>query len=88
MLERFNPSPVLLFLTRTWKQKANASFTLLNMLAVAKRSGQTLHESSVPSMFGGFHSLTLREQESTIELASYNLKLRLAPRREKPTTAP
>ncbi len=88
VLERFNPSPVLLFLTRTWKQKANASFTLLNMLAVAKRSGQTLHESSVPSMFGGFHSLTLREQESTIELASYNLKLRLAPRREKPTTAP
>ncbi len=84
VLERFAPSPVLLFLTRSWKQNGNASYTLLNMLAVGKRSGETLHESSIPSMFGGFHSLTLREHESTIELASYNLKMRLVPRRENP----
>lgn len=86
VLERFAASPVLLFLTRSWKQNGNASYTLLNMLAIGKRSGLTLHESSVPSMFGGFHSLTLREHESTIELASYNLKMRLVPRRE-PSTA-
>ncbi len=84
VLERFAPSPVLLFLTRSWKQSGVASFTLLNMLVLGKRSGQILHESSVPSMFGGFHSLTLREHESTIELSSYNLKLRLLPRREDP----
>ncbi len=85
VLERFAPSPVLLFLTRNWKQRGNASFTLLNILAVGKRSGQTLHESSTPSQFGGFHSLTLREHESTIELASYNQKLRLIPQRPHPS---
>lgn len=86
VLERFAPLPVLLFLTRNWKQRGNSSFTLLNLLAVEKRTGKILHESSTPSPFGGFHSLTLREQESTIELTSYNQKLRLIPQRTGPST--
>ncbi|HET6424848.1 MAG TPA: PQQ-binding-like beta-propeller repeat protein, partial [Planctomycetaceae bacterium] len=84
VMERFAPSPVLLFLTRNWKQRGNSSFTLLNLLAIEKRSGKILHESSTPSTFGGFHSLMLREHEAMIELASYNQKLRLIPQRPAP----
>ncbi len=82
ILDRFQANNVLLFMTRTWKQQGNASYTLLNLLAINKRTGKTLHESSTPSMFGGFHSVALREAEGIIELASYNLRLRLTPQRE------
>jgi hypothetical protein len=81
VLDRFGPSPMLLFVSRTWKQKGNASLTILNLLAVSKQTGKTLHESSTPSMYGGFHSLTVRDAEDLVELSSYNLRLRLVPQR-------
>lgn len=87
VLDRFSAAPMLLFLTRTWKQKGNASLTILNLLAVGKQTGTTLHESSTPSMFGGFHSMAVHDAEDLVELSSYNLRLRFVPQRPAPSGA-
>lgn len=79
VLDRFTHSPVLLFLSRSWKQQANSSFTQLSLLALHKPTGQVLYESTAPSAFSGFHGLVIRPAVPSIELQSYNLKLRLSP---------
>jgi outer membrane protein assembly factor BamB len=79
VLDRFAQSPALVFVTRSWQQQGNSSFTTLSLLALDKRSGDVLYESTAPSAFGGFHSLIVRAWEPSIELRSYNLKLKLSP---------
>jgi hypothetical protein len=68
-----------LFLTRNWQQEGNSSHTTLELLALHKQTGQTLCEAKSPSAYSGFHSLVVRGSEPSLELQSFNLRLRLSP---------
>ncbi len=79
VLDRFEASPVLVFLARNWKQVGQATYTTLHLLALNKETGESLHESQTPSMFNGFHGVQVAEPEHEVELVSYNMRLRLSP---------
>jgi outer membrane protein assembly factor BamB len=80
VVDRFRSLPVLLFVTRSWKQKGNVSYGTLSLQAVHKKSGKVLHNSTMPSMYSGFHSLDVNLSEPSIELKSYNMRMRLVPK--------
>lgn len=82
VVDRFRSSPVLLFVSRSWKQKGNLNYGTLSIEAIHKQSGKILHNSTTPSMFTGFHSLDVNYSEPSIELKSYNLRMRLVPTNE------
>ncbi len=86
VLDRFEASPVLIFLARNWKQVGQATYTTLHLLALNKETGETLHESQTPSLFNGFHGVQIAEPEHAVELVSYNMRLRLTP--SPPLAAP
>ncbi|OYW24300.1 MAG: hypothetical protein B7Z55_02645, partial [Planctomycetales bacterium 12-60-4] len=77
ILDRFEASPVLIFLARNWKQVGQATYTTLHLLALNKETGEPLHDSQTPSLFNGFHGIQLTEPEHEVELVSYNMRLRL-----------
>lgn len=79
VVDRFRSMPVLLFVARSWKQKGNISYGTLSVEAIHKRTGKILHQSVMPSMYSGFHSLDVNLSEPSIELKSYNLRMRLVP---------
>jgi outer membrane protein assembly factor BamB len=79
VLDRLQQSPALIFLSRSWKQQGNASYTQLALLAIHKDSGEVLYEKTSPSAFSGFHGVSVRGWEPTVELQAYNLRLRLGP---------
>ncbi len=80
VVDRFNSSPVLLFVSRSWKQKGNLSYSTLSIHAIHKQSGKTLHNSTTPTMYGGgFHSIQVNPSEPSIELRSHNMRMRLVP---------
>ena len=79
VLERFRSSPVLLFCSREWKQKGNINFSQLALSVVHKQTGKKLHESSTPTMYSGFQSLAILPMEQSLELRSYNLRMKLVP---------
>lgn len=79
ILDRLQQSPALVFLSRSWKQQGNASYTQLSLLALHKDSGHLLYEQTSPSAFSGFHTVKVRSSEAAIELQAYNLRLRLGP---------
>ncbi len=79
VVEHFRSAPVLMFVARSWVTKENLNYTLLNLLALDKATGEILHKSSLPSMFNGFHSLKVLPQSQTVELRSYNSRIRLVP---------
>lgn len=79
VVEHFRASPVLLFVARSWVTKENLNYTLLNLLAVDKATGDVLHKSSLPTMFNGFHSMKVLPQNRAVELRSYNYRIRLVP---------
>ena len=79
VVDRFRSLPVLLFVSRSWKQKGNMSYGTLSIRAIHKPSGKVLHDSTSPSMHSGFHSLQVNASEPSIELKSYNLRMRLVP---------
>ncbi len=80
VVDRFRSVPVLLFVTRSWKQKGN--YGTLSVQAIHKQTGKVLHNSTMPSMYSGFHSLEVNLSEPSIELRSYNLRMRLVPTNE------
>lgn len=82
VIDRFHSSPVLLFVSRSWKQKGNLNYGTLSIQAIHKKSGKVLHNTTTPSMFTGFHSLEVNYSEPSIELKSYNLRMRLVPTNE------
>ena len=79
VVDRFRSLPVMLFVSRSWKQKGNMSFGTLSIQAIHKQSGKVLHDSTSPSMYSGFHSIQVNASEPSIELKSYNLRMRLVP---------
>ena len=79
VIDRFRSMPVLLFVSRSWKQKGNMNFGTLSIQAIHKHSGKVLHDSTSPSMYSGFHSIQVNASEPSIELRSYNLRMRLVP---------
>ena len=79
VVDRFRSLPVMLFVSRSWKQKGNLNYGTLSIQAIHKQSGKRLHDSTTPSMYGGFHSIQVHASEPSIELKSYNLRLRLIP---------
>jgi outer membrane protein assembly factor BamB len=79
VVDRFRSVPVMLFVTRSWQQKGNVSFGTLSVQAIHKQTGKILHNSTSPSMYSGFHSLDVNLSEPSIELKSYNLRMRLVP---------
>ncbi len=79
VVDRFRSMPILLFVARSWKQKGNISYGTLSIQAIHKQTGKVLHDSTVASMYSGFHSLDVNLSELSIELKSYNLRMRLVP---------
>lgn len=79
VVDRFRSLPVMLFVSRSWKQKGNMSYGTLSIQAIHKQSGKVLHDSTTPSMYSGFHSIQVNASEPSIELKSYNLRMRLVP---------
>ena len=79
VVDRFRSLPVMLFVSRSWKQKGNLNYGTLSIQAIHKQTGKRLHDSTTPSMYGGFHSVQVNASEPSIELKSYNLRLRLIP---------
>ena len=79
VVDRFRSLPVMLLVSRSWKQKGNMSFGTLSIRAIHKQSGKVLHDSTTPSMYSGFHSLQVNASEPSIELKSYTLRMRLVP---------
>lgn len=81
VVERFGTLPVVLCVSRSWKQRGrgNLGVGMLNITALHKDSGQKLFESQIPSAYSGFHAVTLNAAEPSIDLKSYNMRLRLVP---------
>ncbi len=88
ILDHFRSSPLLLFCTREWKQKGNANFSLLHLLALQKQSGKVLHDSSVPTMHNGFHSVGISFTEPSVELKAHNLRIKLTPGQDGAAASP
>lgn len=79
VVDRFRAMPLLLFVSRSWKQKGNMSYGTLSVQAIHKRTGTVLHDTTIPSMGSGFHSLYVNNSDPSIEMRSYNLRMRLIP---------
>ena len=79
VVDRFRAVPVMLFVSRSWKQKGNMNYGTLSIQAIHKQTGKILHESTTPSNYSNFHSLEINMAESSVDLKSYNLRMRLIP---------
>jgi outer membrane protein assembly factor BamB len=78
--DRFRSMPLLLFVSRSWKQRGNnLNYATLSLRVLNKQSGKVLHDSTTPSLYGGFHSVHVQPTEQAIELKSYNQRLKLEP---------
>ena len=79
VVDRFSAMPVLLFVSRSWKQRGRMNISTLSISAIHKQSGQMLIDSKIPSVYSGFHALTINADEPSIELRSYNVRMLLRP---------
>ncbi len=79
VIDRFSAMPVLLFVSRSFKPRPRTDIGSLNIAAVDKQTGQLLINSKIPSIYSGFHALSINAEEPSIELKSYNARLRLVP---------
>lgn len=86
LVDHLRSAPVLVFCSREWKQRGAINYSELSLLVLNKVSGKVLYESSTPTMYSGFHSLAIVPAEQTVELRSYNLRVRLSPA-DKPDDA-
>ncbi len=77
ILDRFSQMPVLLFISRSWKQRGRMSVGTLSIAAFHKQSGKKLIDVSFPSAYNGFHALSINAEEPSIDLKSYNVRMRL-----------
>jgi hypothetical protein len=80
VIDRFAKMPVLLFVSRTWKPRGRMQVSTLNIAAIHKQSGHMLMpDTKIPSVYSGFHALSINAEEPSIELKSYNVRMRLIP---------
>jgi len=78
ILDRFRTLPVMLFVSRSWKQKGSANYSTLSLKVIDKETGKTLHQSTTPSIYSGFNGVRVSYSNPHIELTSYNMKIRLS----------
>lgn len=79
VVDRFSTIPVLLFVSRSWKPRPRMDTGSLHITAIHKQSGQLLTDKKIPSIYSGFHAVSINAEEPSIELKSYNARLRLIP---------
>ncbi|WP_010583797.1 outer membrane protein assembly factor BamB family protein [Schlesneria paludicola] len=79
VVDRFASMPVFLFLSRKWKPRQRLDVGYLNVTAIHKQSGELLIDSKFPSGHSGFHALAIHVDDPSIELRSYNARIRLLP---------
>ena len=82
VVDRFSTLPVLLCVSRSWKPqrgRANLGVGTLNITAVHKQTGKLLIEAQIPSSYSGFHAVNFNAEEPSIDLKSYNMRMRLVP---------
>lgn len=81
VIDRFSTLPVLLCVSRSWKPRGriNVGTGTLNITAIHKQTGQKLIDSEIPSAFSGFHAISFNVEEPSIDLKSYNMRMRLVP---------
>jgi hypothetical protein len=79
VIDRFAKSPVLLFISRSWPQRRriDTSIGRLSIAAIHKQSGRILIDTKFPSAYNAFHAVDIDPVDRTIELKSYNVRLRL-----------
>jgi outer membrane protein assembly factor BamB len=87
VFDRFADTPLLIFLARNWETLGSANFTKLRLLLLDKQTGAVLHESEGPSLFAGFHGVEISAPDETVELTSYNLRLKFVPATAEGVTA-
>ena len=81
VLEQLTHSPVLLFSSRQYERQGNLTTWATNLVALDKVTGRELIETKLSSQYsGGIQSLKLNLAERTIELTSYNQRVRLVAR--------
>lgn len=88
IVDRFRSVPLMLFIARSWNPRGNLNYGTLSLLTLHKRSGKTLFKSTIPSMYSGFHSLDINLAEPSLELKSYNLRMRLVHAEDPVAQAP
>ena len=81
VIDRFSTLPALLCVSRSWKPRgpANIGIGSLNITAVHKQTGKMLINAEIPSAYSGFHAVGINPGEPSIDLKSYNMRLRLVP---------
>ena len=81
VIDRFSKLPVLLCVSRSWKPRgpANIGIGTLNIAAVHKQTGKMLINAEIPSAYSGFHAVGINPGEQSIDLKSFNMRLRLVP---------
>ena len=81
VVDRFSKLPVMLCVSRSWKPRgrANLGIGTLNIAAVHKQTGKILINADIPSAYSGFQAVGLNPDEPSIDLKSYNMRMRLVP---------
>ena len=81
VIDRFSTLPVLLCVSRSWKPRGrvNLGIGTLNIAAVHKQTGKMLINTEIPSAYSGFHAVGINPEEPSIDLKSYNMRMRLVP---------
>jgi hypothetical protein len=80
VVDRFSKLPVLLFVSRSWRHRGRMNMNgSLIVAAIHKQTGQTLINKKEPAAYSAFHAMSFNAEDHSIELKSYNLRLRLVP---------
>jgi len=76
--QQFGTTPFLIFSTRKYVRSGrNVRYWETKLLAIDKRTGRTLLNSTTPSQ-NGFYSMTVNIPERYVELRTYNQRVRLS----------
>jgi hypothetical protein len=78
VVDRFSAMPVLLFVSRSLRQQ-RPDIGALNVMVLHKQTVRILLDTKIASTYSGFHALDVKPEVPSIELKSYNGRLRLLP---------
>lgn len=88
VVDRFATLPIMLFVSRSWRARARTEVGTLNIVAIHKETGKRLFDSKVSSVYNGFHAINVNSEAQSIELRSYNGRVKLLPADEPAAPAP
>jgi outer membrane protein assembly factor BamB len=76
--EQFTHLPVMVFSSRRYERQGNMGNWETSLLVIDKKSGRELIDAQLASQYsGGFQALKLNASERSVELVSYNQRIRL-----------